>query len=369
TNKFKSAEAQQLRLAFEEVTGQDLNWFWNQWYFGSGQPDITINYDYNNGKERVIVDQTQTSGKVFKLPLYIDVYGEGASKKRYNVWVENKSDTFYFASAVKPTLVNVDAEKVLLVKKTDNKSAENYVHQWKYAPNYLDRKEALAYFAKNKMSDLVNGLTDKYWGIRLFTLEAMEQNKSYEVPTVLNGIEQVAAKDPNKKVQAKALEILGTVNDKKYQPLFTKYVNDSSYTVSGAALEALTKLEPAEAYSLAKKYSNDSKGKLGEIVSKVLIDNATEEDFDIILQHFKNAPLTQTKIQESMGFAGYLVKVKNSANVKKGVDEIMNLRNKIPKQYRSYVDPAFKQAFSKISTVKKDEGNTELYNYIDGLLK
>jgi len=23
-----------LRLAFEEVTGQDLNWFWNQWYYG-----------------------------------------------------------------------------------------------------------------------------------------------------------------------------------------------------------------------------------------------------------------------------------------------------------------------------------------------
>ncbi|MGH2564208.1 MAG: M1 family metallopeptidase, partial [Ginsengibacter sp.] len=45
TNKFKSAEAQQLRLAFEAVTGKDLNWFWNQWYYGSGQPDLTINYD------------------------------------------------------------------------------------------------------------------------------------------------------------------------------------------------------------------------------------------------------------------------------------------------------------------------------------
>ena len=52
TYKFKSAEAQQLRLAFEEVTGQDLNWFWNQWYYGNGQPDITINYDYNDKKEQ-----------------------------------------------------------------------------------------------------------------------------------------------------------------------------------------------------------------------------------------------------------------------------------------------------------------------------
>src|SRR5436190_5653269 len=44
TNKFKSAEAQQLRLAFEEVTGKDLNWFWNQWYYGSGHPKLTITY-------------------------------------------------------------------------------------------------------------------------------------------------------------------------------------------------------------------------------------------------------------------------------------------------------------------------------------
>ena len=49
--KFKPAEAQQLRLAFEDVTGQDLNWFWNQWYYGSGQPSLDINYDYNNGKK------------------------------------------------------------------------------------------------------------------------------------------------------------------------------------------------------------------------------------------------------------------------------------------------------------------------------
>ena len=49
-NKFKSAEAQNLRLAFEEVTGQDMNWFWNQWYYGSGHPKLDISYDYDDSK-------------------------------------------------------------------------------------------------------------------------------------------------------------------------------------------------------------------------------------------------------------------------------------------------------------------------------
>ncbi|MEP6949371.1 MAG: M1 family metallopeptidase [Ginsengibacter sp.] len=369
TNKFKSAEAQQLRLAFEEVTGRDLNWFWNQWYYGSGQPDLTINYDYSNNKARVIIEQTQATGKIFKLPVTIDVYSEGSSKKRYKVWVENKTDTFYFASDKKPSLINVDADKVLLVKKTDNKSAEEFEQQYKYAGNYLDRKEALEYFAANKLSNLANGLNDKYYGLRLLTLEKIDQAKGYTVPTVLSVIEQIADKDPNKKVQAKALEILVKQGDKKYEPLFTKYVNDSSYSVSGAALDGLIKLEPSGAYTLAKKYSNDSRGKLGSVATKVIMENATEDDFNIILDNYKNSPVTQAKVQQTFTFATYLAKVKNGANVKKGVDEIMRLRNQIPERFRSFVDPGLKQSFTRISTAKRSEGNTEVADYIDGLLK
>ncbi len=369
TNKFKSAEAQQLRLAFEDITGQDLNWFWNQWYYGSGQPDLNISYDYSNGKARVIVEQKQTSGKIFKIPTAIDVYSEGSDKKRYKVWLQNKVDTFYFASATKPSFINVDADKVLLCTKKDNKTAEEFEQQLKYAPKFLDRREALAYFAENKLSPLANGLSDKYSGIRLFTLEKMDQGKSYSVPSVLASIEEIAQKDPNKKVQAKALEILAKQNDKKYEPLFTKYVNDSSYSVSGAALDGLIRLSPDQAYTLAKKYSTDARGKLGTVVAKTIVANAKEEDFDFLLDHFKNAPLNETKIPETMAFASYLAKVKNADQVKKGVDAIMKFRNQIPEQYRGYIDPVFKQSFSKISEVKRSAGNTQLANYIDGLLK
>jgi aminopeptidase N len=366
TNKFKSAEAQQLRLAFEEVTGQDLNWFWNQWYYGSGQPELTINYDYSNKIARVIIDQ---SGKVFKLPMAIEVYTGGASKKRYQVWAEHQSDTFYFASDTKPSLINVDADKVLLAKKTDNKSADEFDQQYKYAGNYVDRKEALEYFAENKLSNLATGLNDKYYGLRLFTLQKIDENKGYSVPTVLSVIEQIAEKDPNKKVQAKALEILVKQNDKKYQPLFEKYVGDSSYSVSGAALDGLIRLDPSQAYTLAKKYSNNARGKLGDVVTKSIMANATQEDFDIIFQNYKNSPLTEAKVRETITFGNYLVNVKDGGNVKKGVDEIMNVRNQVPEKFRNFVDPGIKQTLHKISEAKRSDGNTQLADYIDGLMK
>ncbi len=367
--KFKPAEAEQLRLVFEDVTGQDLNWFWNQWYYGSGQPSLDINYHYNNGVERVIVNQIQKTGKIFKLPTAIDVYSSGSNKKRYKVWLENPSDTFYFASAQKPSLVNVDADKVLLAIKKDNKSADEFEQQYKYAPNYLDRREALSFFATNNLSDLAWGLTDKYSGLRLLTLQLMENQNSFAVPSVLKEIEQMAQKDPDKKVQATALEILAKTKDFKYLPLFQKYISDSSYSVAGASLEGLAVLESDQEYSLAKKYSNDALGKLGDVVASIIQKNGAPEDFNFLLEHFKNMPLSAEKIRSAPVFAKYLEKVKEKENVKKGVDEIMNFRKQIPEQYLSYIDPGLKQAFSKISAAQEYNGNTGLANYINSLIE
>jgi aminopeptidase N len=101
TNKFKSGEAAQLRLAFEEITGEDLNWFWNQWYYGSGHPKVDISYGYDAGKVYVYLKQVQEDNKVFRLPLAVDVYN-GNDKKRYKVWMENKTDTLVFNAATQP---------------------------------------------------------------------------------------------------------------------------------------------------------------------------------------------------------------------------------------------------------------------------
>jgi aminopeptidase N len=373
TYKFQTAEAQELRLAFEKITGQDLNWFWNEWYYGSGQPNITINYSYSNKAERVIIEQTQETGKIFKFPLAIDVYSSGANKKRYDVWVTHQADTFYFPSENKPSLINVDADKVLLCKKIDNKTTDEFLQQYKYAANFMDRKEALEYFADNKSGNLAIGLSDRYHGLRLFTLQKIDEAKGYSVPSVLNTIEQMADRDPDKLVQAKALEILTKFDDKKYEPLFNKYVNDSSYSVSGAALQGLIKLEPEQALNFANKYRNDAKGKLSNVVATVMMKNPGEDDFDMILENYKS-PITSeeeaiAKMRSTFTFANYLSKLKNDDNVRKGVDEIMNFRNMLPSDVRKLVDARFKDALNKISSAKRSEGNVQLADYIDGLLK
>ncbi len=367
--KFKTAEAQELRIAFEDVTGKDMNWYWNQWYYGSGQPSLDINYDYNNGTERVIVNQTQATGKIFKLTIAIDVYSSGANKKSYKVWLANPSDTFYFQSAKIPSLVNVDADKVLLAIKTDNKSEDEFEQQYKYAGNYVDRREALEYFAKNKSGKLALGLTDKYYGLRLLTLERMEIGGEYSDPAVLKTIETMAVKDPSKKVQAKAIELLANLQNGKYESIFQKYVTDSSYSVAGAALKGLAALDPSQAYTLAKKYSSDALGDLGAEVASIIMEHGSEEDFDFLLDQFKNEPLGQDKVISGYKFANYLTKVNDPEKVRQGVDEIMKFRNQIPEQYRTYIDPGFKRGFDNIGAEERQKGHTNLADYVEKLLK
>jgi hypothetical protein len=68
----------------------------------------------------VVVNQTQSGDKLFQIPIAVDVYN-GSNKKRHNVWLRNKADTFAFNAAAPPDLINFDADKIVLAQKTKTK--------------------------------------------------------------------------------------------------------------------------------------------------------------------------------------------------------------------------------------------------------
>jgi aminopeptidase N len=333
TNKFKAAEAHHLRLAFEEITGKDLNWFWNQWYYGAGHPKLTIDYVYDDAAKKVsvIVKQTQTGDKVFKLPIAIDVYN-GANKVRNQVWIQNKVDTFTFSYTSKPDLVNVDGDKILLAEKRDNKTLDNYVHQYKYAGLYMDRREAVEFASRNQtdpraIAILKDGLKDKYFGIRGLALSRLDLrnqgNKKDFEPTIAD----IAKSDPKATVRATALGILANYENPAYKELFLKSVSDSSYTVAGTALEALAKVDSAAAFTEAKRLAKQpTKGALVGAVMKTMIMSGDESSFDAIAKAVSDMPVSQAKFNLLPSFADFLAKVKSTDNVKKGVDIIVEFR-------------------------------------------
>ncbi|MFN9589860.1 MAG: M1 family aminopeptidase, partial [Bacteroidota bacterium] len=369
-NKFSTGSAHHLRLAFEKVTGKDLNWFFNQWYFGSGHPALDISYGYNDSTRRAFVymKQTQSGDKIFKLPFAIDVY-EGTTKKRHQVWMENKVDTFSFAVNSKPTLINVDADKILLCVKKDNKSLAQYLHQYKYAGNYVDRAEALA-AAQGKNSDTsaqairLLALKDPFHAIRQDALEQFQTGSPS--PEIFALAKNIAATDPSKTVRAAAIDLLARSEDPTLVPMLQKLTEDSSYSVAGAALEALSGLDSAAATSAVHKLMKQpSKARLTTGISNTLVSLKDPMAFDYVAGKYEKMPLTQEKFSLTSTLAEVVGDENDPIKFKKGIDLIVEMRNSIPSSQRAQTDPYINNFFlKKIGDKKKAEGKTELADYV-----
>ncbi|MEO6313445.1 MAG: M1 family metallopeptidase [Chitinophagaceae bacterium] len=363
-NKFKTGEAHQLRLAFEEVSGLDLNWFFNQWYFGSGNPSVDISYVYDDaaGKGKVIVKQLQEGEQVFRLPFAIDIYN-GKDKVRQQVWATHKIDSFSFTYKKRPDLVNVDAEKVMLWEKKDDKTIENYIHQYTYAGNYLDRKEAIDYCAAKQddpkaMALIKRALKDRYFALRSYTIGTLDLKNAGVKADVEPLLAEMAKNEAMPTVRAAAIGLLGQYTKPEYKALFLKAVQDSSYSVSGEALVGLAHLDGEAALANAKAFAKQPmKGKLGSVVSQILIEaGGTEEDFDVIAGNFNHMAVSDEKFEALQPFAAYLGSISNTEKVKKGIDMIVNLREAVPAQYKTQLTPFINNMILRSIANKKRSG-------------
>ncbi len=338
TNKFKSAEAQNVRLAFEEITGKDLTWFWNQWYYGSGHLKIDINYSYNETAKNavIIVKQTQAEN-LFKLPVAIDIYN-GGKRLRYNVWVENKSDTFSFTSNTKPDLINFDGDKVLLCEKKENKNLDNYIYQYYYAKKYVDRREAINFAISHKEEAeakklLVEALSDPYYELRERVLKNMKASDLDSASIQI--VESIAHKDAKRTNRAAAIDILAVLHNPAYVNFFTAGTKDSSYSVAGASLLALASLNEPKTLSLLPTLKSDAKGRLKSAVQEVEVLLKGDADFDEMTKDFDKANNFE-KITEYRKYLKYLGNVSNTENFKKGINKVISFRDLI-----STFDPSF----------------------------
>jgi aminopeptidase N len=370
--KYKNAEAQNLRMAFEQVTGQDLNWYWNQWYYGSGHPIFDIMYNYDDAKKMalVVVNQVQETGKIFRIPLAIDVY-ESGTRSRHKVWLNHASDSFYFPYNKRPDLINVDGDKIILCQKQDHKTLENFIYQYKHAGLYLDRREAIEYCLEHSddpaaLALLIQALKDPYFELRNMTMNRLD----YEKPGVKEVSEPVlldlATHDPDRTVQGTAIGLLGTYKKEKYKDLFLKKTTDSSYTVAGNALAALSLLDEKLAYQQAKKFSKyPAKKDLFYAMATMFIVEEDTEEFDQVIEGFKKMPLSEEKIAEAPTlFAALIARTKNTDLVKKEVDIITQLGNSLhgdeKKEYNKLINSYLKQ----VADQKESEGLKDQAAYI-----
>ena len=291
TYEYGNAEAHQLRLSFEKVSGKDLNWFFNQWYFGSGHPKLSYTSTYEPVKKQVTVVINQSQDQPFEFPLAIDVYDNGKPSRK-QVWVDAKAkNTFTFDSSKNPDLININADGVLVADVTETKTPEQSLLQFTGSKEYKSKSIALSNIkedaGKNPAGIKLLGaaLKDPFFRIREQALELVDLTNPDQMKALGADVEKLASNDPKTLVQATAISALAKTKNAKYSPIFEKGLNAVSNAVKASSLAGVAELDPTKA---AASIANiDLDGASDELISKLLpiiVNNKIEKQMPAIGQ-------------------------------------------------------------------------------------
>lgn len=287
-NAYSDVEADELRLAMEEVSGRDLNWFFDQWFFGKGHPILDIHYGYDAPVNETVVKITQNQfaagmPAIFEFPVAIRIFLPDGSVREEKAWIREREAELRFSVPEKPLLVLFDPERVLLCERTENKSETDYAQQYRLAPNVRDRQEALQMLSGegySKMEQLwQEALDDTFWGIRLFALENLELQD-----VILPRIARLVAEDPHAKVRSAACYILGQSEDPRFVPDLEKVIdNDFSAYAVASALDALNTVSPEKGMAKAETLEAGAQGLIRDVIAEIYINAQDTGKLDYLL--------------------------------------------------------------------------------------
>jgi membrane alanyl aminopeptidase len=254
TYAYSNGEAHQLRLSFEKISGKDLSWFFNQWYFGNGNPTVKVEKYYDTTKKQLTVKITQLQSEdlYFQFPLDIDIYQDN-KPIRHTVWVDARQENaFTFAVSKAPALVNINPEGVVVMEEQYPKTIKEYLFQIQHAPELKSRLEAISYLEAGKGKEVVlAALRDPYFKIRKAALELLEGYQLTKKDLAL--VEKIATSDPENLARAAAIWVLNNQEDKRYTALYEKALTVPSAAIKNAALDGIARTNPSRAKQFLEK--------------------------------------------------------------------------------------------------------------------
>ena len=284
--KFENTELSDLRKCFEEVSGEDLNWFFNQWWLSKGHPilEITHKYDEKNKTIELNIRQKQTEdfGPIFRIPTKVDIYVNGKKETKI-IDINDKIKTFYFASATMPQLINFDADKVLICEKTEDLTDAENIFKYYNAPLFADKIEALKALATHQKDNaaiqevLLKTMQDKNHYLRTVAINLIEWPKFQNKVQLSLALQQVIHTDQKSAVREKAIAKLAMLDkEKSVETMLYVLENDSSFLCLAKALTNLNYYNKPKAYDYAKKLSTTESPVLMQAVADIFKDTTID---------------------------------------------------------------------------------------------
>jgi aminopeptidase N len=378
-NKFKAAEVHDLRLAFEKVCGEDLNWFFNQWFLTKGHPKLEISrkYDPANKKLQLKLEQLQphSQSTVFILPMAVDIYSDADSKPtRHFIRMTDQKQSFDIPVDGKLLWAAVDAERMILSERKEEQSVEEWVNQYKFSKRFQDRYDALRELRYKQNSNpevkaiFEQALSDPFWVLRSTAVDEIKIDPAKDI-AIIQKIENLAQNDPRPDVRAASVERLGSFRDKKYLATFQNiFKNEKSYRVLNSTLLSIEKIDSKAARDIAGNIENETES--ASLLLAIAELYAKSPDKNLSAFYEKN----YVKMSNYSGitffdfYAEYLNEIKDESFVAQKIDFMKEVgKNQQLNQWHRYgAANALKKMKSK---TKNKETETKIQTALDEIIE
>ena len=417
-NEYQPAEIHHLRLAFEEVTGEDLNWFFNQWFLSAGHPEIEVEHEYIDSTKTLNIHLSQTQEgdnipEVFELRTDVEIVTAKGEKTIYPIHFKQREKTFTFNLEEKPILVNLDADKSLLAKIDQDFDEEAAKALYEHGGNFLDRYQGIRELKREKdakyLDVIESALKDDFWKIRETALSNAKYLIRERKAQVLEQIKDMAQNDEKSAVRSAAYKALSKYYEDELGVEFVKSgLKDQSYRVVSSCLDALYEIDKTEGIQAAKSLEKEDNNGLKLAIANIYADDAAAEHHDF----FKSAldELSGFSLYPLLASYGQYLKEQDQATVTEAIPSLteiakgdkawfvrMNAINSLVSLYGRYknsleeaetsleneenlADPAATKAAlesarkmqelvrGELETIRKQEENENLKRIIDGAL-
>jgi aminopeptidase N len=168
-HKLAVVETDDFRKAMEAASGKDLKWFFDQWAYKAGHPELKVRWHYEDADKtvRVQVQQTQavdSETPLFRLPTTLEITESAGGARIVPILVDGRSHEFVIPCATRPNMVEFDSRGWLLKEIDFPKSDGENLFQLEHAACVLGRLSAAeALIKKAKTNPKVAAALEGAW--------------------------------------------------------------------------------------------------------------------------------------------------------------------------------------------------------------
>jgi len=248
---YQNVDSHDLLTAFEESTGMDLDWFWDQWIYRGEEPAYLVTCKEYEASTELVVRQTQELTDVkgykkglFKMPVPIEIHYADHSVYRQTHWIAQQTEILQIPNPdhKKIAYVLFDPGNVLLRTLNFPRSFDWLQAQAQEAEHLLDRYDALVAMKKFPL-DLRRPILlnifhkEHFQALRTEVLAQLSSDSSASSFALF----QEALRDPDVAVRRAALASAPAL----VLPYCEKLLGDSSYGIIETALQKLAAAFPS----------------------------------------------------------------------------------------------------------------------------